>query len=277
MTCDELRPDYLHYVLGAIDEPERSEIGAHLARGCEKCAQGLREARALAYSLGAVVDGPQPSGELRRRVLEIASVAERELPERLLIQGRRTRFWFQAIPVWQASLLAAACLLFALVPAFLLDRQLSISNAKQTAAAAALTRAQRSSASLRRQIAELKRAALSPAEASPSALPVFSLELMRGGAGSEELAKQLTIPRAATTVVLALPIDLVREASTAELRNSSSQVIWAADLPRSADAEAAGLAIPSRLLTTGRYSVLLRAHARNVARFSLRVTVEPGR
>ena len=64
MTCDELRPDYLLYALGVLEEPERSEVRAHLDRGCETCAAGLREARALAFAMGAAVDGPEPDASI---------------------------------------------------------------------------------------------------------------------------------------------------------------------------------------------------------------------
>ena len=63
MTCDELRPDYLLYALGVLEEPERSEVRAHLERGCEACTAGLREARGLAFAMGGGVGRPR-----RRRV-----------------------------------------------------------------------------------------------------------------------------------------------------------------------------------------------------------------
>jgi hypothetical protein len=45
MDCDELREHYEAYVKGAAAEPERSEIGAHLGRGCAVCVEGVRRAR----------------------------------------------------------------------------------------------------------------------------------------------------------------------------------------------------------------------------------------
>ena len=73
MTCDELRPDYLLCVLGVLEEPERSEVRAHLGRGCKACIAGLREARALAFAMGAGLGGPDPPRELRSRILAAAS------------------------------------------------------------------------------------------------------------------------------------------------------------------------------------------------------------
>ena len=32
MTCDELRPDYILYAVGVLEEPEKAELRAHLDR-----------------------------------------------------------------------------------------------------------------------------------------------------------------------------------------------------------------------------------------------------
>jgi anti-sigma factor RsiW len=89
MTCDELRPDYLLYALGVLEDPERNEVRAHLARGCEACMAGLREARGLAFAVGAGVEGPKPSPQLRTRILVAAG-------------GTRERHWS-----WFTALVAA--------------------------------------------------------------------------------------------------------------------------------------------------------------------------
>ena len=53
MNCDELRGHYEPYVKGAAEELQRSEIRAHLDRGCEACTQGIQQAReALALQWG---------------------------------------------------------------------------------------------------------------------------------------------------------------------------------------------------------------------------------
>lgn len=75
MSCEDLRSEYLLYALGTIADPERAELLEHLGRGCQSCAAGLREARAIAAGLGAAVDGPEPSAELRRRILASAGAA----------------------------------------------------------------------------------------------------------------------------------------------------------------------------------------------------------
>jgi hypothetical protein len=100
MTCDELRPDYLPYALGVLAEPERSEVRSHLQSGCENCAAGLREARAIAFSIGAAVEGPEPSRQLRGRILAAAGGAS---------QSRWN--WFSALVSVGATALAAAGLI----------------------------------------------------------------------------------------------------------------------------------------------------------------------
>jgi len=72
MTCDELRPDYPLHAMGVLDDPEKTELRAHLERGCENCTAGIRQARQFAASLGASTEGPEPSRHLRARVLAVA-------------------------------------------------------------------------------------------------------------------------------------------------------------------------------------------------------------
>ena len=100
MICDELRPDYLLYAIGVLEEPERSELLAHLARGCETCVAGLREARGLAFAMGAETAGPDPSRQLRGRILAAAG-------------GRPQRRWnwFTAWVAAAGTALAAAAVI----------------------------------------------------------------------------------------------------------------------------------------------------------------------
>ena len=44
MNCEDLRPEYGAYSLGAAVEPELSEITEHLERGCPECVAGVRSA-----------------------------------------------------------------------------------------------------------------------------------------------------------------------------------------------------------------------------------------
>jgi hypothetical protein len=242
MTCEELRPDYLLYATGTMGEPESSELRAHLDRGCAACTEGLRQAHALAYSLGAYVEGPEPPRALRERVLAISGADERRTRPRL----------------WQWAL-AAAAVLCAMIPGFLFYRELSESRARQAATAALLAEEQRASATLR-------------SDMSRGAMPIFALELERGGSG--ETLKQLAIPRGVNAVVLALPADLVRQASAAELRNASGQTIWTASPLTASDADSTGLTVPGRLLSPGRYEVVLLAGDRRLARMAFEATVK---
>jgi len=89
MTCYELRPDYMLYAMGVLEEPERAELRAHLDRGCESCTAGMREARQwvsagrLGGRPGAAAQSPEPHSGGRRR----GSRDEMALEDRLA--GRR--------------------------------------------------------------------------------------------------------------------------------------------------------------------------------------------
>ena len=101
MNCEDRRPDYLHYALGTLEEPERSELRAHLERGCEACTAGLKEARLVAFGLGVSVDGPAPSARLRLRVLAAAGATP---PQRWS--------WLTALVAAAATAAAAGVLLY---------------------------------------------------------------------------------------------------------------------------------------------------------------------
>jgi len=72
MNCSELGDHYELFALGVAEEPERSEIRAHLGRGCEVCMREVRKARGLAAVLGATAAEAGPSRRLRRRILAAA-------------------------------------------------------------------------------------------------------------------------------------------------------------------------------------------------------------
>jgi len=260
MTCEELRPDYLLYAMGTMSEPESTELRAHLDRGCAVCGEGLRQAHALAYSMGAALDGPEAPRALRRRVLAVSGAGSRpkEAPWSLPL-------WARPVARWQAWALATAGVLLALAPGLLWRRELAESRARQAATIALLAQEQRSSASLRELAAGVER------DVPRGAVPIFALELERGGAAGETV-KELAISRGAAAVVLALPTDLVRLVSAAELRNSSGQTVWTASPLAASDADSTGLTIATRLLLPGVYTVVLIAENRTVARLPFRVT-----
>jgi hypothetical protein len=261
MTCEELRPDYLLYAMGTMGEPDSRELRAHLDRGCAACTEGLRQAYARAYSMGAILDGPEAPRALRGRVLAIAASGDRRTPAL-----RPLPLWARPVVSWQGRALAAAVIVLALVPGLIWYRELSESRARQAATASLLAEEQRSSAAWREAAARLR------GDASPEAVPIFALDLERGDGGGGTL-KQLAVPRGAHAVVLALPADLVRQASAAELRNASGQTIWTASNLPAGNADSTGLTIPGQLLSPERYVVVLLAGDQTLARLPFQVTL----
>ncbi len=136
MTCNELRSDYLLHALGVLEDPERGELLAHLARGCENCLAGLREARQLAFAMGAAAEGPEPSSSLRKRVLAGAGIES----------GTRWH-WRTA---WQA---AAAAALIAIAAVLFQSRQY---NAELADARQQLSRSGAENATLQAALAVLQ-------------------------------------------------------------------------------------------------------------------------
>jgi len=61
MNCNELRDHYELYAMGLADEPERSEIGAHLSRRCEICMQEMTRARQTVALLSGTAPAAAPS------------------------------------------------------------------------------------------------------------------------------------------------------------------------------------------------------------------------
>ena len=95
MMCEELREMYELYAMGVSDDPERTEIAAHLARGCGSCTQGVKLALETVSFLGSIVPIVEPPALLRARVIAIAANAP-----------KAKRFWN-----WQQAWMAAAAAL----------------------------------------------------------------------------------------------------------------------------------------------------------------------
>lgn len=95
MKCEELQELFELYALGLAESPEKEEIEAHLARGCEACHRSLKEALAMNTMLLATPDDTAPPRRLKRRVM--ASI------------GVERSGWG-----WAAGLAAACLLLIAL-------------------------------------------------------------------------------------------------------------------------------------------------------------------
>jgi hypothetical protein len=246
-----------------MEDPERSEIRAHLDRNCQTCTAGLREALAFTYSMGALVDGPEPPRALRGRVSGIAETGARRSPAMRTAASRRLLFLGRPLTAWQGLALLAACLALAFVPAILWRRAVSESQARQAVAATALADERRSEARLRDQLAKLE------GGSSMRIDPIVPLELERGAPGGT--VRHISIPSGAGAIVLALPQDLVRQASAAELKNASGAAFHSISPIAAGGSDATGLTIDARLLPAGRYSLELRAGEHVIARFPFAV------
>ncbi len=69
MNCSDLNDDYELYALGVLEEPDREELRAHLARNCEVCTAEVRSAAARVAAFAALAPEAEPPKTLRRRVL----------------------------------------------------------------------------------------------------------------------------------------------------------------------------------------------------------------
>jgi hypothetical protein len=92
VTCEELRDHYDLYALNLAEEPECSEIRAHLDRGCEVCMAELKRAREMAAILNSSPASEAPSGRLRQRILASVGVERQRL-------GWWAPFWVVAATV----------------------------------------------------------------------------------------------------------------------------------------------------------------------------------
>jgi anti-sigma-K factor RskA len=106
MNCSELRDHVELYSLGLAEEPERSEIRAHLDRGCEVCMTEVKRARELAAPLASTAAPLAPSPKLPRRIptaagaqpygfgwaVALAAVAALSLCAAVYFSGREREF-----------------------------------------------------------------------------------------------------------------------------------------------------------------------------------------
>jgi anti-sigma-K factor RskA len=77
VTCDELAEQYELYALGVLEEPERSELVAHLDRNCEVCSPAIRRAAATVALFSNLAPQVEPPDRLRRRVMASIGVEPR--------------------------------------------------------------------------------------------------------------------------------------------------------------------------------------------------------
>jgi Uncharacterized protein conserved in bacteria len=76
MNCEELREDYELHALGLLDQPERAELEAHLARGCAACSQGMKRAMAMNAAIYAITPEVEVPKRLRKKVLAAVGVEQ---------------------------------------------------------------------------------------------------------------------------------------------------------------------------------------------------------
>jgi hypothetical protein len=138
MNCDELRDHYELYALGIAEDPELSEIRAHLDRNCDTCVPHVRRARELVTLIGATAPAVEPPARLRNRVLAAA--------------GGRTASRLNWSPVWAA--VAAG----AIIAAVVFNIRANRTHAELAQAAAELRSVQSESAARTRELARLNEA-----------------------------------------------------------------------------------------------------------------------
>ena len=97
MNCEQFEDHYELYAMGVAEDPERSEIRAHLDRGCEVCMAEMKRASELVTLMGSTAPPAEPSAQLRRRILASVGVERR--------RSAGTLLWAAAVA---AALLAAA-------------------------------------------------------------------------------------------------------------------------------------------------------------------------
>lgn len=69
MSCEELKEMLELYALGVLDDAEKAEIDAHLARGCTECKRNLAGAMAFNAVMLSIGPAEAPSKRLKHRLL----------------------------------------------------------------------------------------------------------------------------------------------------------------------------------------------------------------
>ena len=77
MNCNELSGQYELYALGVLEEPELSELHAHLGRNCEVCAPAVRRAAAQVSMFANLAPPADLPMNLRGRVLASVGIVPR--------------------------------------------------------------------------------------------------------------------------------------------------------------------------------------------------------
>jgi hypothetical protein len=96
MNCDQFSDDYELYALGRLEAPEKNELEAHLASGCENCSSQINKAIELNGMISGNVPRLEPSAQLRRRIVETFDSSRVETPVPLPAKRRSPLGWMFA-------------------------------------------------------------------------------------------------------------------------------------------------------------------------------------
>jgi len=69
MGCQHLEDDYELYLLGALEDDGRDDLGLHLSSRCPTCAEGMREAAESVYWLVQSAEPVRPRPAVRSRLM----------------------------------------------------------------------------------------------------------------------------------------------------------------------------------------------------------------
>ena len=93
MPCAGLPADvYDRYVLGLLDEPERSQLETEIQDQCPLCLRGVQRSMNLWLVFASTLENEEPSADFRARLVRIAELSRKVLtfPKSSKLQGRIT-------------------------------------------------------------------------------------------------------------------------------------------------------------------------------------------
>lgn len=93
MPCAGLSADaYDRYVLGLLDEPERSQLETDIQEQCPACLRGVQRSMNLWLVFASTLENEEPSADFRARLVRIAELSRKVLtfPKNSNLQGRIT-------------------------------------------------------------------------------------------------------------------------------------------------------------------------------------------
>jgi anti-sigma-K factor RskA len=160
------------YALGAVDEPERAALEAHLAAGCPECTAALAEARWLVSQLAYAAPDATPSDMLRGRLMQIVKAeAAQKVP---VATASATK---PAVPYWMWATVAALLLvaIYTVWDARQLERQIRDINDRAVAELRSREQIEEELSAVRREAAILADPAsvkIALATSEPNATPL---------------------------------------------------------------------------------------------------------